>query len=329
MVRFFLLIPVLAFSIYPFLDHPPFFVFNDGFVIVDLESSTPSTLTIYVRTDEDSFLLVDGEDKRHRVKIPVFENFDYDLKAGNFRMKGKITFPSERLKKARFLLIGDTRGSELIGKFIDWGLKKSVDFLIHLGDIALFDFIDDDWERFFESVSRFGKIVFIAAGNHEFPGFRYSEYLYPLNYSFRVGKYNFIVVDGGTFPEVIEENVKMRLDEKAENVLIIHEPFLSCSKHSEDFFAKIQKGLLKKLPDMGIKLVISSHDHNYQRIEKDGIVQLIIGGGGAPVYRVNRNCDGLKAWSEKPSLAIMEVGDSLKFTVYTLDGELIDEVKVK
>ena len=329
MVRLLLFLPVLAFSIYPFLDHPPFFVFIDDFVVVDLETSDPSTLTILVRTKEDSFLLVDDADKRHRVKIPVFESFDYELRAGDFRMRGRITFPSEKLKRARFLIVGDTRGSDLMGRFIEWGLKKNVDFLIHLGDIALFDFIDEDWKEFFNYASRFGKIVFTAAGNHEFPGFRYSEYLYPLNYSFRIGKYNFIVVDGGTFPEVIEENVKMRIDEKAENVLIIHEPFFSCSKHSEDFFAKIQKGLLKKLPDMGIRLIISSHDHNYQRIERDGIIQLIIGGGGAPVYEVDRKCDGLKSWSEEPSFAIMEVGDSLKFTVYTLDGEKIDEVSVE
>jgi hypothetical protein len=117
--------------------------------------------------------------------------------------------------------------------------------------------------------------VFTVRGNHEFPGLRYSEYLYPESYSFRIGKVNFIVVEKGPLPGVLERRVEEFFDESAFNVLVVHEPVFSCSKHSSDASVKLGGKLSKVLRDLGISLVVSSHDHNYHRVERDGVVQVM------------------------------------------------------
>jgi hypothetical protein len=130
-VRFLFLIPIFAFSIYPFLQHPPFFLYSGGFVVLDSELSKPSTLTIFVMTDEDSFLIVDPPSKRHRLRIPVREDFEYSMRAGGVSKSGRIVFPSPALKSATLLVYGDTRGNTSVQREI---LKKggSADFLLFL-----------------------------------------------------------------------------------------------------------------------------------------------------------------------------------------------------
>lgn len=36
--------------------------------------------------------------------------------------------------------------------------------------------------------------------------------------------------------------------------------------------------------ELGVDLVFSGHAHNYERIERDGVTYLVVGGGGANLY---------------------------------------------
>ncbi len=331
MVKFLLVIfPVIALSIYPYLDHPPIFLFEDGFVLLDVQTSKPSTLDVLVKLKNDEFYLIDRASERHRLKIPVKESFQYHIAVKPYDVSGSVVFPSRELKDATILIYGDTRNDGKVQKrIISLGKSMGADFLIHLGDIAYTDLDDGDWKKFFEDISNFGKVVFTVKGNHEFPGFRYAEYLYPPSYSFRIGDFNFIVLDGGTFPEVLEVNLKKFLKRNILNVVLIHEPFYTCSNHSSDIFIALQKKFARYLKNYGIRYVISSHDHNYQRIERDGLVQIILGGGGAPLYKVKKKCRGLKAFSENYSFAIMRIHKNKAYLkVYDISGKLIDSLVI-
>ncbi len=331
MVKILLIVlPVVAFSIYPYLVHPPIFLFEDGFVVLDVQTSKPSTLDVLVKIKNDEFHLIDRSSDRHRLKIPVKESFYYHVVAKPYDISGSVAFPSKNLEDATVLIYGDTRNDGKVQKrIISLGKSMGADFLVHLGDIAYTDLNDKDWQKFFNDISSFGKVVFTVKGNHEFPGFRYAEYLYPSNYSFKIGDFNFIVLDGGTFPEVLEVNLKRLLDRDMMNVVLIHEPFYTCSSHSSDIFIALQKKFASYLKSYGIKYVISSHDHNYQRIERDGLVQIILGGGGAPLYKVKKSCQGLKNFSENYSFATMRIHkNKIFFRVYDINGKLIDSLVI-
>ncbi len=332
MVKTFMLslLSALVFSIYPSLDHPPIFIFQDGFVVIDVQTSHPATLSVFVRVNNDEFVLLDSPSERHRLQVPVKEDFTYLLSVDGYKESGFVRFPSKSLKRAVILIYGDTRNDGTVQeKIVKMGKEMGADFLIHLGDIAYTDLDDGDWGKFFRVVSQFGKVIFTVEGNHEYPGFRYHEYLYPSNYSFNIGAFHFIVLDGGTFPGIMEYNLRKLLVKGRRNILLVHEPFYTCSNHSADIFVRLQEKFAKSLGKYGIRYVISSHDHNYQRIERGGIVQLIIGGGGAPRYRVRKECSGLKTFSENYSFALMRInGETAKIDVYNLSGDRIDSLVI-
>lgn len=50
---------------------------------------------------------------------------------------------------------------------------------------------------------------------------------------------------------------------------------------------------------MGIDVVMAGHDHNYERIERDGIVYFVNGVGGAPLYSIRKKVKGSKFFYSK------------------------------
>lgn len=41
----------------------------------------------------------------------------------------------------------------------------------------------------------------------------------------------------------------------------------------------------------GVDLVLNGHDHLYERSEKDGVIYVVTGGGGAPLYKINESAN--------------------------------------
>lgn len=69
-------------------------------------------------------------------------------------------------------------------------------------------------------------------------------------------------------------------------IVVFHHPAFSCSRHGGT--DAIQQLWLERF-DSDVVLVLSGHDHNYQRIEEDGRVYIVSGGGGRPLYGL-RDC---------------------------------------
>jgi hypothetical protein len=69
-------------------------------------------------------------------------------------------------------------------------------------------------------------------------------------------------------------------------------------------------------------VVIAGHIHNYERLEKDGVVYLVSGGGGAVPYQIDRTPDDLYRGTEFPNFHYVKLtiaGDALKGEMYRLD----------
>ena len=79
-----------------------------------------------------------------------------------------------------------------------------------------------------------------------------------------------------------------------------------------------------RFEEYGVNVVFQGHDHNYERLEKNGIIYITSGGGGAPLYSMYNNSDADSiTFEETLCYVIVNVdGKSLNFQAKrVLDGD--------
>lgn len=78
----------------------------------------------------------------------------------------------------------------------------------------------------------------------------------------------------------------------------------------------------------GADLVLTGHDHDYERLEIEGIPYIVNGAGGADLQPFRKTVPGsIIRYNAKHGALLLEATPSTLTTrFYTLDGELIDEV---
>jgi hypothetical protein len=81
----------------------------------------------------------------------------------------------------------------------------------------------------------------------------------------------------------------------------------------------------------GVRLVLSGHDHNYQRFARNGVTY-VVHGGGAGVYPLRR-CPAahprrLAARAARGFLYLTVEPDAFDLRAVGLDGRTIDRVRV-
>ena len=73
------------------------------------------------------------------------------------------------------------------------------------------------------------------------------------------------------------------------------------------------------------------HDHNYQHYLRNGINYVITGGGGAPLYNVDKPDPQftVKVVSTENFVTISVDGKTAKVQAHALDGKILDEFEMK
>lgn len=112
---------------------------------------------------------------------------------------------------------------------------------------------------------------------------------------------------------------------------VFHHPAWSCGRHGSN---KEMRPLVRLLRKNGAQLVLTGHEHDYQRFEVEGLTQIVAGWGGAELYPVG-DCP-----SETPPpvasrddvfgfLAVRVGPRQLEGEAITLDGEVVDTFQVE
>jgi hypothetical protein len=71
-------------------------------------------------------------------------------------------------------------------------------------------------------------------------------------------------------------------------IAVLHHPPYTCGGHSGN--GTVVRQWVPLFESYGVQLVVSGHDHNYQRFAaRDGVTYVVHGGGGAGLYRL-RGC---------------------------------------
>jgi tartrate-resistant acid phosphatase type 5 len=104
-------------------------------------------------------------------------------------------------------------------------------------------------------------------------------------------------------------------------VVTMHHPAYSSGPHGPT------TGMRWPFKAWGVDLVVSGHDHIYERLEVGGLTYVVSGLGGAVFYTMGRPVDGsLVRFNESGGALLLEAdATTLRGRFKTVDGRLIDE----
>ena len=149
-------------------------------------------------------------------------------------------------------------------------------------------------------------------------------------YSFARGPVRVIVLDGNNPSSRAQLRfLRTTLGRAMEPVRIvsIHQPPYTAGLHAP---SRAQQRLLVPLfRRHGVSLVLSGHNHAYERMVTGGITYVVTGGGGAGLYPCVRRAPGLRACkAEHHFLEVDATDDSLRVRAVRRNGSTLEDVRV-
>ena len=277
------------------------------------------------------------------------QRYEYDA-AGEDEGKGSFKTPPAGEEPYRFVVYGDTRSRhELHRRVIQAMIARGApDFVVHTGDLVADGNDNSQWPVFFDIERDLLRqtVFFPALGNHERNSPEYYQYFQVTKpyYSFDWGNGHFIVLNSDV--ENVAENPATRdafwaeqtrwlEDDLASHqnavyrfVIAHHPPFTAVARRQNE--NPRMTALVPLFEKYRVTAGFFGHDHNYQRYLKNGVHYLITGGGGAPLYDVDKPPQGItqKVASTEHFVTVSVEGKKARIEAITLDGRELDEVEI-
>ena len=223
---------------------------------------------------------------------------------------GSIKDVSQSIKQVQsieppfqFAVVGDNRdGEKVYTQLMKSVLERKPDFLINLGDMIPYPH-EREWQAFFEISKQMNLPFFPAVGNHDVGTTTRGVEIYRKQfslpagktyYAFRAGKILFVILDSEEGKGRIIKEQRTWLEDTLSSsqetfkFVFIHRPlFLPKNSlktgHALDKYPLERDDLHQLFIKTKVNAVFTADDHRYDRREKDGILYLISGGGGAPL----------------------------------------------
>lgn len=227
-------------------------------------------------------------------------------------------------------------------------LERDPALVLHLGDIVYPDgarehYNEGYFEPFAELLARVP--VWPTIGNHD----AHTENAQPVldlfdlpgakrYYDFVHGPVHFVCID--TFTTSLDKGTAQRawLETTLRGpklapwrVVFTHRPFLTVSRSAPDPQNKATFDALHPLfREHGVRLVLSGHDHNYQRFRPRGGVHYVVAGGGGKSLYDHGTSDDLVSVLRDYSFALIDAdAESMKLQGIDQAGQAFDSVEIK
>ena len=191
-----------------------------------------------------------------------------------------------------------------------------------------------NWRRSFGWARQAGLGVTGVLGNHdvEVTGGRYELGLLgmPRTYYTRtLGDVQLFFLDSNAVNARQTAWLKQQLSSSGAvwKIAVFHHPPFTCGGHSGD--TNVSRRWVPLFESYGVQLILSGHDHNYQRFApRNGVTYVVHGGGGAGLYSLRR-CPAsyprrVRARYEHGFLSIATSADRLDGTVVDTRGRVTD-----
>jgi len=113
-------------------------------------------------------------------------------------------------------------------------------------------------------------------------------------------------------------------------VVVFHHPPYTCGGHRGS--RTVQRSWVPLFERYDVRLVLSGHDHNYQRFRKRGVTYVVHGGGGAGAYRL-RSCPKgyparIRARATHGFLHLTVAPAAVDVVVMDVSGQTVDRFRV-
>jgi hypothetical protein len=284
-------------------------------VLFELSEAAPATVRLTRAGEEVSTVELPASDF-HEALFEGLEpgaGYEYTVVTGVAEESGSFnTAPPPGEGPIRFLVMGDNRtDAEAHAAVIAAMQNHEAELVLNTGDMVANGALDSDWQELFDVEGPLlrNTPLFPAMGNHELylrgvglPSYlRYTRVPDELSdaetyYGFDWGPVRFLMLDSNDAwedPELPQRRwLEQQLDaaKSAEHVahviVAMHHGPVSSNRHGSHQ-GMVDSGVLQLLRLSGVALVLSGHDHAYERGDAHGVKYIVTGGGGAPLY--NRN----------------------------------------
>jgi hypothetical protein len=251
----------------------------------------------------------------------------------------------------QFVVYGDTRTRhDMHRRVIAAVLKHGIpDFVLHTGDLVADGADSAQWPVFFDIERELLRhtAFYPSLGNHERNNRQYYDFFNVSTpyYSFDWGQAHFIVLNSdignaATSNAAREsfwtEQVRWLEEDLAKSqkadfrfVVAHHPPITAVSRRQGD--NREMAALVPLFEKEHLTAGFFGHDHNYQHYLKDGVHYVTTGGGGAPLYDVDKPPAGItqKVISTEHFVAVKVTGKSAHVEAFGLDGSVLDRIDLK
>lgn len=195
-----------------------------------------------------------------------------------------------------FAVFGDNQGNdELLTKLITgFNRDKTLDFVVTLGDFTLYG-KKTEYQAFQKKIAGLKVPLHYVEGNHDgvAGGWRnFEKIIGPAYYAFDHDDCRFIVLNNAfqeSFDPAQFKWLKSQLAAAAgKNIFVfMHKPVFDPSEIYKDYVMSgraVTEELTKLFSKYKVRYVFAGHIHGYAKSERDGVVFIVSGGGGAPLY---------------------------------------------
>jgi hypothetical protein len=135
---------------------------------------------------------------------------------------------------------------------------------------------------------------------------------------------------GGTARQEQDTWLETRLaDERFESTIVVfHVPPLTSGRHNLDG-AVVLSSWVPAFESSNVVLVLSGHDHNYERLERSGITYLVSGGGSSVLYPLEERVVESQFFAAKTHYVLLEIDTGhIQLKAFDLDGGIIDAATI-
>jgi acid phosphatase type 7 len=335
---------------------------TDAQVEVRFELDVPAVASVELVPDgadggSPGRTVVDALSPMHVVRIGDLEPgkaYAYSVRAGGavvgsgrFTTAPPSTSASPSAGPTTFLVYGDTRSDDATHAAIVRQLRGTpADFLVNTGDAVAEGGRPADWQSFFQIEAPLLKdrAVFFCIGNHELvddaAGAAFARYfgftdargtVAPYGTT-RWGSVRFFFLNGmhdwqsGEERQWLERELTHADTEPGLvwRVAVVHHGPWSSGPHGSN-----GKLLSARVPELleqhHVDLVLSGHDHIYERGQVGRLAYVVSGGGGAPLYPIKQRASGSrKVASVYHFVEVTASTDAIHIVARAVDGTVLD-----
>jgi len=338
-------------------------------VVLSFASVDGQELALTVSLSEPSAAVLEWGDKTQTseesariltfrgLPVPVREPVRYELRVPGLAPLIETVEPPVLDGKVRAALYGDNRdGPGPHAIIVAQMARAHPSVIVHTGDVVRMMEDEEGWDSYLATTFPLARRVptILALGNHELSSMRQhssvartkilshvptafdaiaSELETPRGvFHVRVGPAVFISLDsnsdfGPGSPQLaFVDRVLTEKGDATLSFIAMHHGPLSAGPHGGH---PSGGALLEMMKKHHVTAVLSGHDHVYQRTVDDGIVSIVSGGGGAPLYTRERPMEGVEAFSSTYNWVQMDLeGPAAKISAFALEGTLLDQAVI-